>query len=297
MVSLVILGAGASYGSVEASPHTPPLGNDLFNQLENEGGIASTIPDDLKEMFRNNFEVGMSAYYEYSDADIMRFQRELSYYLAKFTPGRKNTYIKLINQLGINRIVYSSLNYDLLFELSASVLGFNTIYGLEKQKGFVRLLKPHGSSNFWPDIPTGTFKGCTFKRSGRADIQAPICPLNQGDTIEKCINEDSVAPAIAMYAEGKAVKVSPDYVEAQQEQWTNIANHAKRIFIVGVRVHQVDTHIWDTLGKSKSDLFYFGYKSSERDFMQWKGAYQKRNAYFIEADFDSSVDIIKKRLK
>ena len=297
MVTLVLLGAGASHGSVDAVPHTPPLGDDLFNQLDSAGGIASTIPDELKKKFRNNFEEGMAAYYEYSDGDIMGFQRELAHYLAKFYPSKNNSYVKLITKLGINRGVYSSLNYDLLFELSASLLGFNTTYGLEKQNGFVRLLKPHGSSNFWPDIPIGTFRGCTFKRSGRADMQVPIRPLNQKETIERCLREDSVAPAIAMYAEGKAVKISPDYVEAQQKQWAEIANYAKRIFVVGVRVHQVDQHIWGTLGKSKADLFYFGFRSSENDYVEWKETCQKRNAYFIEADFDSSVDIMESRLK
>ena len=34
MVSLVLLGAGASYGSMDAEPHTAPLGNKLFDQLE-----------------------------------------------------------------------------------------------------------------------------------------------------------------------------------------------------------------------------------------------------------------------
>ena len=47
-----------------------------------------------------------------------------------------------------------------------------------------------------------------------------------------------------MYAEGKAVKVSPDYVDDQQSQWKAGAMSAKRIFVVGVGVHAADDHIW-----------------------------------------------------
>lgn len=297
MVSLVLLGAGASYGSIDASPHTPPLGDDLFNQLETAGGIASTIPDDIKQLFKNNFEEGMAAFYNHSDGDIMRFQRELAHYLARFSPGRNNTYIKLINQLGVHRVVYSSLNYDLLFEISASMLRLNIMYDIKKLDGFVRLLKPHGSSNFWPDIPIGSIRNCTFKRSGRADIQAPIRPLNQIDTIERCVREDSVAPAIAMYAEGKPVKISPDYVENQQRLWSAVVSQSRRIFVVGVRVHQADQHIWRELGKAKGDLFFFGSERSKASFSEWKESSKKKNAYFLEGDFERSIVIMQRRLK
>jgi hypothetical protein len=297
MVSLVLLGAGASYGSIDASPHTPPLGVNLFSQLEVAGGIASTIPENIKTLFRNDFEEGMAAFYEHSDGDIMRFQRELACYLTQFTPGKNNTYVKLIKQLGVHRVVYSSLNYDLLFELSASLLGLNTIYGIEKQDGFVRLLKPHGSSNFWPDIPLGKLSNCTFKGSRRADIQAPIRPLNRTDTIERCIREDSVAPAIAMYAEGKAVKISPDYVERQQNLFSEVVSQSRRIFVVGVRVHLADQHIWGELGNAKGNLFFFGSGQSKDVFSEWIGLVKKKNAYFIEGDFNSSIGIMKRRLK
>lgn len=296
MVSVVLLGAGASYGSEKASDRKPPLGDKLFDHLEKRGGIAAQVPDELKAVFKRNFEEGMARFYEYADGDIMRFQRELSHFLAEFEPTDASEYLRLIKALGSTRVIYSSLNYDLLFELSAAKLKLNTFYGTDRQNGHIRLIKLHGSANFWPDIPVGMIRGCTFKRSGRADIQAPIRPLTREATVYRCTNEDSVAPAIAMYAAGKAVKISPDYVEEQQRQWITAVLTAKKVFVVGVRVHSVDEHIWGTLAKTKANLTYFGFPLDGLAFAEWRQGVGKRNAYFVESDFAGCINVIKSRL-
>lgn len=297
MAVIVLLGAGASFGSKKALPHTPPLGNKLFDDLTARGGIAARLPKEIQNIFKSNFEEGMLEYYKMSDGNIMTFQRELAHYLAEFSPLPDNIYIKLINTLNRSRVIYSSLNYDLLFEISAGHCNLNTYYTSQNHTDGVRLLKIHGSSNFWPDIQTGSFVGCTFMGSGRADIQAPIRPLNQQQTIYKCLQEDSVAPAIAMFAPGKQVKISPDYVENQYRMWLEAVKKASKIFIVGVRVHEVDTHIWGELGKIKGSVHYFGFENDKHEFTQWKASSVKDNAFFHESDFENAVEIISKTYK
>ncbi|MFM0726581.1 hypothetical protein PQQ53_23220 [Paraburkholderia strydomiana] len=292
MVRVVLLGAGASFGSEDATPHTPPLGGGLFGALEASGGVAASLPDDLKAAFRANFEDGMARFYEHSGGNIMAFQRELAHYLAQFRPGPNNTYIRLLETLGIRRVVYCSLNYDILLELAAARLGFDTEYSVSPVARSVRILKLHGSCNFWPDIPVGMFRNSTFSGSGRADIQARIKPLNQDQTIYRCLNEDSVAPAIAMYAKGKAVKVSPDYVEQHQAHWRTVLASARRAVVIGVRVVAEDTHIWDELGKTKAAVTYVGSQAAEPSFLEWKGKFSKNNAYFLESNFSDCINKI-----
>lgn len=299
MPALILLGAGASFGSGDVQPCCPPLGNGpdgLFARLEGAGGQAARLPADLKALFRTDFEQGMAQFYEYADGDIMRFQREMAAYLAKFKPGAANAYIRLIRTIGPRRAIYASLNYDLLFELAAASLGLSTFYVTDSQASGVRLLKLHGSSNFWPDIPVGMIGNATFRRSGRADIQAPIKPLSQEETLYRCSVEDSVAPAIAMYAEGKAVNVSPDYVERQQELWKAMVHRANRIFVVGVRVHNADVHVWGELARTRAAVTYFGRESDRLAYEQWTADNGKRNAYFIEATFDECIAFIGRQL-
>jgi hypothetical protein len=296
MARVILLGAGASFGSLDASPSVPPLGVGLFDALASRNGAAASLPDALKAAFRANFEAGMAAYYEYADGDVMRFQRELAHYMAEFVPGPGSAYVRLIEELGISRCILCTLNYDLLIELSASRFGHNTAYTTAHSPGYLRLLKPHGSCNFWPHIPGITIRDSTFKRSGRADIQAPIHPLSQQETINKCVTEDSVAPAIAMYAEGKPVKISPDYVEEQQRMWGQAVSAASRVCVAGARIHLPDSHIWAPLSKTKADLFYFGLGDDQESFGAWKEASKKRNAYFVEADFSAAVPAISRRM-
>lgn len=159
------------------------------------------------------------------------------------------------------------------------------------------MLKIHGSSNFWPDLPTGMLKGCTISGSVRADIDAPIKTLTQAETLYKCTSEDSVAPAMAMFAVGKDVKISPDFVENQYEMWKEQVLRSSKIFVVGVRVHEIDEHIWGILGEVKAKVFYFGLEYDRAEFNMWKRNHKKKDAYFVISDFKNAVDKIKKRCK
>jgi hypothetical protein len=298
MVALVLMGAGASFGSKDVIPYPPPLGNGddgLFARLEEKFASIRSIPDNIKATFRKNFEEGMASFNKHSDGDVMSFQRSLAHYLAEFSPGERNEYRRLIRDLGVARIIYSTLNYDLLFELAAASLGLHTNYSRKPWAGHVRLLKPHGSSNFWPDIPLGTFRQVKFKNT-KIDIAAPVRPVDQRDTLHRCQQEDSLSPAIALYAEGKPVKVCPDYVTDQQDQWRQVATNASQIFITGVRVNYTDAHLWDVLGMTKAKVVYFGLDGDREAFLDWKEHKRKKQAYFVPGYFSDAIDSMKRRL-
>jgi hypothetical protein len=304
VTAVVLLGAGASAGSVDArfagniGPKAPPLGSTLFDELECQGGIASVLPDSLKASFRDNFEVGMMHLFKDQPGDLMRFQRELAHYLALFTPGRESVYVKMLRHLRLNRVIYSSLNYDLLLELSAGLLGHRIAYNPVKQDRTVRLLKLHGSANFWPDtgsIILHNVSVVNYNIQG-TDIEAPVKICDHNETLRRCTAESSLAPAIAMYAHGKSVRVSSDYVSQQQAWWAEEIGRASMIFVVGVRVNPADNHIWDALGQTHARMTYFGFEESRTAFTHWKMARTKRNAFFEVANFEQSISLMKKKL-
>lgn len=297
MVSVVLMGAGASYGSGDATPEPPPLGKDLFRNLEQEQGIAAKLPVSLKALFHENFETGMAELHSSTRGDVSPFQRELARYLAKFTPGANNVYVKLIRELGIHRVIYSSLNYDLLFELSAARLGLSTYYGSQRFQGQVRLLKIHGSSNVWPDLQSNRF--IDFKISNCAvDFEGKTMVLNQQQTLDRCITERMLAPSMAIYSIGKTVKVCPNWVKQQQDEWRNSVGKAKNIFIVGVRVMPADQHIWGLLAECAGNVIYYGVTEQDSvEFGQWMKDSGKKNARFIRATFSESVIWMRKTLK
>lgn len=295
-MKIVLFGAGASFGSVAAEPYTPPLGPDLFGKLEERGGKALNLPEEIRSIFKDDFEKGMQAYGLHANHNTMQFQRELAGYLAEFKPSDGNVYGTFLDEFGVNGIVYVSLNYDLLFELSAGQRNINVNYSAQKNQGMVNLLKIHGSSNFWPDMPVGQLDGLTISNC-KVDVEAPIRPLSQASTLHRCRTEKGLAPAIAHYAEGKAVKVSPGYVNRQLDEWKECATKAKKIAIIGVKVHEVDDHIWDVIGQSKSKVWYVGFHADKPAFEEWKENHKKNNAFFIESNFEDCIGTLKSRFK
>lgn len=295
--TVILLGAGASYGSLDVEPYPPPLGRDLFSRLEETGGVAAEMPAHISAAFRDDFERGMAEYFEHTDGNIMRFQRELALYIAQFRPGKTNAYATLINQIGLKSVTYCSLNYDMLFESAAESLNFEVTYDIFRQNGQVRLLKPHGSCNFWPDLGSNIFHNCTFSGNEIADVEAPIRPLNRDDTIRRCLEDNSFAPAIAVYAKGKDVRVSPSYTDEQRAKWTQAVGRAHNVFVVGLRVNPEDDHIWGPLADCKGDLTYFGLASDKEQFDRWIDTNKKTNATFNEAQFSESISAMRRLMK
>lgn len=293
MVAVVLLGAGASHGSEDSIPSTPPLGKDLFDKLEAQGGLAATFSPELKAKFRENFEVGMAEYCN-AGGNIEHFQRDLARYLAQFQPGPNSVYCQLIRELGIDRVLYSSLNYDVLFEAAAGHLGFAFNYTAEKHRRSVRLLKPHGSCNVWPRINPDMFVNCTFNGS---EIVSPAYVATQEETIYRCLTDTSLAPSMSIIAPGKKLQICTNWVEEQQEAWRRAISKASNIFVVGVRVYPTDDHIWGVIAKSKAPITVFGYSNQDKnEFNEWANEAKRKNAYFVQSDFKSSVPWMRKKV-
>lgn len=297
MKVVIVLGAGASHGSVDVIGGTPPLGAHLFEALEQkEGSKAASLSPELKAKFKTDFETGMRDFFEESEGNVMAFQRELAQYLASFTPGPLNVYRLLLDAFRNIDTTYCSLNYDLLLEICAHQMGMMPGYGPVFPDGIVKILKIHGSSNFWPEIPT-QFKNVQLYGSKNADVVANVSVLNQNKTLLRCISDDSFAPSMSMYAKGKRVLISPSFIDDQLKAWNRAANEADFIFIVGVKVHLVDEHVWKVISSSEATVAYFGFESDKPAFMDWLNESGKKDAFFHQADFKSAIGILRKYIE
>jgi len=291
MVAVVFIGAGASFGSGETTPYQAPLGFQLFDRLVEQEGIARTFPPDLAATFRSNFEAGVAAYRATENSNMAALQREIALYLAKLTPGPNNHYVELIRGAGWKNVVYVTLNYDLMIELAARHLSIDTHYDFANPNPGIRLLKIHGSCNWWPVGPK--MEGVTFEEGMAAHVDLPVKSHNQNDTIGLCLKQDSYSPSMAYFAEGKPVTSSPSAIKAQQIMWLDTIAKATRIFVVGVRVYPIDTHIWEPLANTKARMTYFGREESRGEFDEWVSKTpQKGGRHFVVMPFDQSCKLI-----
>lgn len=289
MAMLVLFGAGASYGSEpEEGNETPPLGNNLFSELCKLGGVSSRLPADIKESFYGNFEEGMGVFNERMKIDLQSFHRELSSYLADFTPSVNSYYVEMLKLLQGRNVIFSSLNYDMMLEEAVGIMGMKINYGLGRVPGALRVIKPHGSINFWPDMPIQSFQNIYFDNYG-AVLDAPVRPLSRRATKHRCGAETSLSPAISMYAKGKQVSICPNYVAEHQTMFASACRKATQIIIIGVRVVPEDAHIWKPILKSKAKVTYFGSDIDKLELKAWVCDKGRRNIHFVKGFFDKAL--------
>lgn len=279
---LVLMGAGASFGSEPVRRITPPLGKDLFARLEERGGVASKLSQELKNIFQMDFEAGMAKLYEQEPLLLQAFHREMAGYLAKFRPRYESYYREIIDLLKDKNVIFASLNYDLLFEESAAFCGRQVNYNNFTARPNIRLLKPHGSINFWPDSSRLMFKDSIIHASVIMDV--PIEILSREETIARCDADTSLSPAISMYAKGKRNIVGPAFVKRQKSFFSDACKSVDDIVILGVRVVKDDTHIWDSISSSAATVTYFGGGHDRPEVMAWTAATGKE-VNFMEGYF------------
>lgn len=289
MRSVVLLGAGASFGSEVTEELRPPLGGNLFKCLEAAGGMAAKLPCDLKQLFRDDFEEGMAEFYKVGDGDTARFQMELAFYLSKFSPSKESVYFDLLRAFEGKKVTYVSLNYDLLLERAILKSGRSVVYSLQTGVNRINLLKIHGSSNMWPraeGLGQNVFKNCD------TDIVSAIDILHPDMVSERFSPWRGVAPVIAMYAKGKSVRNCPEHVVNQQKMWARGLSRSSRLFIVGVRVVEDDDHIWRVIGEFTGEIVYFGRAPDKDYFDSWLKKYPANKAVFKEMSFNQAVSYI-----
>ncbi len=237
----------------------------------------------------------MAKLIEHTDNGVFEFQRDLARYLVEFEAGRDNIYCQFLRAFGAN-VVYASLNYDLLLEESAEHLGLGVYYKSTKRPGYVNIVKPHGSCNFWPDAALGKINMVGSYGNGGADLRVPLQALPPPDARRRCRNEVGMGPAIAQYAKGKRYNVTGDLIDHQQAAFQDIIRRASGIGVIGVRVHQADGHIWGELAETAANLWYVGFDKDRAAFDVWKADVGKSNAYFIESDFEGCIGKLYRRM-
>ncbi|HAT3644836.1 TPA: hypothetical protein I8542_003112 [Raoultella ornithinolytica] len=298
MSVLFLFGAGASYGSGPCTPTTPPLGKDLIIRMREKGGIAATIEGDLLDLFIADPELGMSKFFEDRNGETTELLKQMCGYLAQFRIDNGNYYTKLFSILKKRKhICIATTNYDLLIEQAICSLGYLVQYfSDERHHNNIPVLKIHGSINFIPDAnirnmqiivpPThtaGIFEG---------DVKAFA---NTNDIIEYCESDTALSPAVAIYHPQKIVLHCPSFVKFQQDNFHQEVKRSSKIFIIGLKVNPNDKHIWETLEKTKADIYIV---DIDRPLVSsWINSITKKNVYHIADTFEESIERIKKILR
>lgn len=294
---IILFGAGASYGAGGIIPETPPLGFQLYEELERiYPNTWGSFPEEYKIEFRKNFEDGMGLIYENYGGAISQLMRELAVYFVQFRPhSSKSLYSKLITYLveidKINDVLFSTLNYECVFEYSVLNQGLKISY-FDKYKDTVPIWKLHGSCNMFsqglqagPGVKYGT--GVVFE----GGIEAY---LDSNKVVEECLVKSGLAPVMCLFMEGKPLQVSPSAIKQLQERWSKEVLNAEKIFCIGANPLPEDSHIWNPLSKTQANFFYIG---EEKRFQEWASSNREGPYEYLSSYFHTGFIKLKNKLK
>lgn len=261
---VVIFGAGASaYCCGCQGDGRPPLGHELLDRVfanapELEGGLPSDMVKDFRTV--GHTEAAMERLF--NDFDSLKntpIYREISRLLVSLDACscRENAYRILVRGTRSHpaRTVLTTLNYDLLLEhaLAAEDVAFE-YSSTPKIPSKMKVLKPHGSVNFLPDIGNATISGNSI-RGCRSYVDTRIHPVSLDPRAVHAWLADpryqDFAPAISAYIPQKNVLFSSSTVLAQREEFEAVLQASSRVAIVGVSFNSADVHVWGRIDKQR----------------------------------------------
>ncbi len=265
MKSIVLFGAGASFGAGIVYPYAPPLGGSLFSELEAKYPRSwGALPADLTDSFSSDFEAGMGQLWRSGSHAISRLLQEMAIYFSRFSlsTNRHDAYSTLIDQIQargrLDDVRFSTLNYECVFEIALSMAGRRVNYfepDLAASSASA-LWKLHGSCNFLPHGGINASRGVTF--GSGVTFGTGIRACDPGEVETYCNGNTALYPVMAIYAVGKPVQIAPDPMKELQSSWTAAVKQADRIAVVGVRPRVEDDHIWGPLAETDAEIAFVG---------------------------------------
>ncbi len=257
-----LFGAGASAGAGGILPERPPLGVELFGELERLfPGSWGALPPDVAAGLRANFEEGMAALAGRYGMAVPGLMRDMAVYFIQFRPvARDSLYNRLVTELAhrglLERTAFSTLNYDCVLEFALLQEGAGIDYfgnGAETQ---VPVWKLHGSCNMFS---AGVRAGPGIQYAQGVVFEGGIeAWLDSSRVIEHCLVETGLAPVMCQYMQGKPTTVSPAAIRQLQERWAQAVGTAVVLVCIGVRPYAADEHIWAPLHSASGTLLFVG---------------------------------------
>lgn len=269
MPNLILFGAGASYGSDIFG--TPPLGSALFEALcrFNPPGWGK-LPESLSADFNRDFEGGMTKLAEINPHAMPVLQRAMAAFFFNFLPSANSLYLALARRIRSSSWQGSmgTLNYERLLELALGAVGVQPVVGQSAVAGQIELCLPHGCCHIFCDGVRMSGQGVSFSGVG-VTMDGQISVVAEPDAYHSRIQNDAVPPVMSYFEPRKTTTAGASFIRGQRERWSDLAAAASTIAIVGARVRESDSHIWEPIAKSAAKLVYCAGEEAGKEFKAW----------------------------
>lgn len=282
MSSVILFGAGASYGS--NNRNVPPIGDDLFFALQqfNPTGWGS-LPSSITQEFQGDFENGMTKLSQTHSHAMPILQRAMAAFFFNFIPTENNLYHILAKRIKESdwRGAIATLNYERLLEISLIYEGIQPVVGSEvKGKNQIELCFPHGCCHLFCEGIKASARGVSFSGVG-VSFDGPIKIISNLQEHNYRINNDAVPPVMSYFEPQKNTSAGVSFVRGQRERWSQLISQSRVIAAIGIRVRERDSHIWNPLKETPAKIVYCGGSTGGQEFARWHKKYRTGKDYLI----------------
>lgn len=300
--NVILFGAGASFGS-DRPDIVPPTTDRLFDELVHcYPGSWGKLPEPWPSRFRDDFEAAFADLERTTaprmsvqdltralDAEfpglgklpsvIYTLQKDLCRFFNRFEPSSANLYTRLGHDIvgsSWNGVV-ATLNYDRLLHSAFQHSHVRCFCEVGRRMPVnvlarppvlppVELCFPHGNSGLFVsemDIGTG-FVPVGFS----SKVNAPVVLLDSKEEIEQQLTDTGHSCVMSFFEPSKSTTFGSSFVDRQRQRLNDAIHGAKTVAIVGVRVRERDTHIWQSLAQTSARLVYCGGNEGDQ-FRNW----------------------------
>ncbi|MFO0944614.1 MAG: hypothetical protein U1D30_01515 [Planctomycetota bacterium] len=298
--NVILFGAGASLGS--DSNNVPVVTNKIFEemcsrQLDTWTYIRDHFPLDaerlypdhwligetldtwksamrgLPELFAADFEAATKWILDYEYSMAQSITRDLAEYFINFCPSETSLYRRLFKRIrrGWNGAI-ATLNYDVLAQRAAAIEGVTLSCMWERHiqcsrsPTIIELCLPHGSAGLFSSAVEGPIYAF-FSKIGAGSKPEMVLDQREWDNRMKNTN---ILPIMANISPQKRADIGQDFLDEQKSRFGHLVTHARRVSIIGVRVHVVDKHIWEPLARTPAQITYCSGEEAGADFDEWR---------------------------
>jgi len=237
--NLLILGAGASYGSEVNKSVAPPLAADLFDELlAFDPSLWRQVPDDIAGRFRADFEAGMLEFYGRFPHDTTKLQRSMAAFFYRFAPTSNSLYHRLSQNIKLTgwQGAIVTLNYERMLLLALCREGVHPVCNVENaSSGQIEVCLLHGCCNIFCDAVEGA-AGAVLMDARAVETNGNIICLDHPDAFWSRIRNDAFPQVMSYFEPSKFTTSGANFIEEQRHRLVELVSGASFIAIVGAQV-------------------------------------------------------------
>lgn len=295
---LLLLGAGASYGSEEDTSIVPPLAASLFNELLSfEPQVWGKLPIEIQKSFSENFENGILRLAETLPHALPVTQRTMAAFFFRYGITKNSLYARLGRRIFENKWTgtISTLNYERMLLMGLGAAGLSIICDTDQLKWpQIEVIFPHGCCHLFCESVRGAAGAVSFGGMNIA-TNGPVVAIDRSIEFWQRIRLDAFPPVMSYFEPNKYTTAGASFIWSQRNRLSQAIRAADAIAIVGVNVREEDTYLWDCLAETPAKIFYCSGKQAAFSFREWQNRRRekaKRNDFVSETYWKESFDDI-----